>query len=277
MRGLLFLTAGALVAGNALACSNSEGTNAYVGGGCGNTASGALSVVIGGQDNRAVDNNAAVGGGYQNTARAGYSTISGGNLNEISDRGDYASVGGGQLNTALKKHSAVGGGSGNAANGLWASIAGGVGNAAANDNSVILGGQSNQAIRDGAVAAGSFSLALHKRSAAFGFSGSSCTSMGTGTVNFCTANGFYVNGIDITAGGARRLSEEDDEVADFKQSVLESHQQLNENNLALQAKMDDNEAKLQEALTRKAELENRLEVLSNQAAAVIQRMESLKL
>ncbi|MFH0981032.1 MAG: hypothetical protein V2A79_05785 [Planctomycetota bacterium] len=100
--------------------------------------------------NRVTDRYGTVGGGYNNQAGDGagtqsdrmYATVAGGQSNTAS--GSNASVGGGVGNTASGSNSTVAGGDANSANGLRATIGGGWANAAGQD-AFIGGGAANQA------------------------------------------------------------------------------------------------------------------------------------
>lgn len=81
--------------GNVTGSTNFDVTQATVGGGAHNTASGISSTIGGGADNVAYNNDAAIAGGFQN--RAGFrSDVAGGNANAVD--GDYSDIGGGYGN-----------------------------------------------------------------------------------------------------------------------------------------------------------------------------------
>jgi len=174
------------VAGGA---SNSAAANyAAVSGGLGNSATATFSVIGGGSENRAAYSYATIGGGRGNTVAGSYGTISGGGPSDLgnpttsnnqvhddygsvgggggnvtgSDDGDtttqqYATVSGGENNTANNTYSTVGGGSGNVASGYAAEVGGGVENVASNSYAALGGGSGNTAGGSAATVAGGFS------------------------------------------------------------------------------------------------------------------------
>jgi hypothetical protein len=123
--------------------SNSVASGAFgaiVAGGTGNypnTATGGMSVIMGGLDNVA----------------AGFGTVGGGSSNSATN--DSTTVAGGELNSATARHSTVSGGLLNTASGQFSVVAGGIENTASGRWSAIPGGQSNQAGGAHSVAAGS--------------------------------------------------------------------------------------------------------------------------
>lgn len=80
----------------------------------------------------ALGNFATVGGGENNTAEGDWATVSGGKSNKAD--GNFGTVSGGRGNTASKKYSTVGGGKSNAATGTSATVGGGNGNSATKKN-----------------------------------------------------------------------------------------------------------------------------------------------
>ena len=102
---------------------------------------------------------ATVGGGEENTASGSSATVSGGSKNEAS--GSSATVGGGSQNTASQPSTTVGGGVQNAATGSHSTISGGQNNEAAGMRSTIAGGRNN-------VAGGSYSFAVGRQNLAQG-------------------------------------------------------------------------------------------------------------
>lgn len=125
-------------------------------GGCGNTASGLASTVVGGVDNEANQNYSSisggrgnitsgfssfVGGGYQNTASADYSVVAGGSDNLAS--GNYSSVLSGRSNVASDMYSSVASGYCNLASGNYSSVSSGRFNVASGNYSSVLGGACN--------------------------------------------------------------------------------------------------------------------------------------
>lgn len=78
-------------------------SNAFVGGGTDNAATGTLSAIVGGIANRAWGQYSSIGGGFGNEARGNYSTVGGGQHNEA--RGAYTAIPGGRLNEANGSYS----------------------------------------------------------------------------------------------------------------------------------------------------------------------------
>jgi hypothetical protein len=114
---------------------------ATVGGGDGNTASGAGATVGGGGENTASGAGATVGGGRVNTASGESATVGGGGVNTASAEG--ATVGGGQDNTASDLYATVGGGESNIASGWLATVGGGYYDTASGYTSTVGGGYYN--------------------------------------------------------------------------------------------------------------------------------------
>ncbi len=123
-------------------------------------------VVGGGRNNRAGDNTgtttdagyATVSGGESNTASNDYSTVGGGYSNTAS--GTSSTVGGGFDNTASGTSSTVGGGFDNTASGVSSMVGGGVSNTAAGFYSTVGGGQNNTATGDYSAIPGGRGLTL---------------------------------------------------------------------------------------------------------------------
>ena len=86
---------------------------------------------------------ATVGGGERNTARGSSSTVGGGRWNTASDLN--STVGGGGSNTASGRVSTVGGGSSNTASSTNSTVGGGSSNTARSGNSTVGGGFNNTA------------------------------------------------------------------------------------------------------------------------------------
>ncbi len=128
---------------------------ATVSGGKNNIASGARSTVGGGEYNQALGNYATIAGGgpaggiFVNDATDDYTTIGGGaanvagNLNEDTTDATYATVGGGESNSATFEYATIGGGEANAALGKFAIIGGGYYNYVFDDYGTVGGGTSN--------------------------------------------------------------------------------------------------------------------------------------
>jgi trimeric autotransporter adhesin len=175
-----------------------SGIGAFAGGGgfdgttqAGNQAGGAASVVVGGLGNSATNSYDTVGGGYYNLA---------------GGPGGYATVGGGQQNTASGNYATVSGGSGNSASALLTTISGGVGNIASNQEATVAGGYYNTAsgaystvaggelnVAQGAVsfAAGENSLARDHNSFVWGDGTRQSLSQGANTFNVLATGGVY--------------------------------------------------------------------------------------
>lgn len=121
--------------------NSAVGGHSFVGGGYGNTASDHYATVAGGTINIAAGGASTVGGGDHNEVNDFAGTIAGGYYNDAgSDDGDphnasYATVGGGETNSARGKYSTVGGGENNIASGDHATINGGKANFASGDYS----------------------------------------------------------------------------------------------------------------------------------------------
>ncbi len=112
--------------------------------------------VIGGYAGNAVTNGATIAGGgysnegtpYPNTVSDDFGTVSGGAGNTAGEGngiGQFATVAGGEFNTASGRQSSVAGGYYNTASGGQSSVAGGYGNAASGTYSIVAGGLSNTA------------------------------------------------------------------------------------------------------------------------------------
>jgi hypothetical protein len=86
---------------------------------------------------------ATVTGGEQNTASGQGASVSGGAKNTAS--GPFSSVGGGELNTASGGYSSVGGGQNNTASSFFGSVSGGGKNAATGLRASVGGGEANNA------------------------------------------------------------------------------------------------------------------------------------
>jgi hypothetical protein len=148
--------------------NTASGVAAFVGGGWSNTASGDYAAVSGGASNLASGRSATVGGGWNgsdyagNQAQAIASTIGGGYGNIINSAATYATIAGGNRNSASASETFVGGGIGNQATvdravvvGGWyntasvnvAAVGGGAGNVASGAYSVVPGGNGNAAGR----------------------------------------------------------------------------------------------------------------------------------
>lgn len=87
-----------------------------------------------------------VGGGEGNTASGAQATISGGGNNTVD--GVYATIGGGNFNTASGSRSTVCGGSANTATGGWSTIPGGMSNSAGGGYSLAAGQRASVRVGD---------------------------------------------------------------------------------------------------------------------------------
>ena len=108
-----------------------------------NIATGAYSIIAGGNNNTASDIYSVVTGGSCNTASSPGSIIVGGSNNTAS--GVYSNIAGGSYNDTLSSFSSIGGGCCNTASGLGSNVAGGYKNVASGDYSNVAGGQCNTA------------------------------------------------------------------------------------------------------------------------------------
>ncbi len=118
--------------------------------------------VAGGANNRAGNNDAiidnssfaTVGGGENNTASSDHALVAGGGNNSASAA--YAVIGGGRNNVAKGSYSVVSGGKDNQASGIGAFVGGGESNSAANSDATVSGGRSNTAAGDFATIPGGY-------------------------------------------------------------------------------------------------------------------------
>ncbi len=117
---------------------------------------------------------ATVAGGEGNTASGAWSAVGGGDSNKSTDQ--YATVGGGLLNSSLSEYATVGGGYFNSSTNLAATVAGGYLNSASGSYSTVGGGAQNSASGNGAVVAG-------------------------GGINGTTRQGNFATGISSTVSG----------------------------------------------------------------------------
>jgi len=141
-----------------------------VAGGENNAASGNEATVGGGDHNVASGDNATVGGGWENWASAAYATIAGGGPSDPGDpdttrnrvTDDYGTIGGGGNNQAGNggpdpgdaPYATVSGGQDNTAGGYAATVAGGEHNQAAADFATVSGGDTNAATSPNATVGG---------------------------------------------------------------------------------------------------------------------------
>lgn len=122
-------------------------------------ASGLLSVVLGGQRNKATSDYAIVVGGLENTAQTNQYPVVIGGYNNLSS-GAASFVGGGQSNTASSNYSVVCGGGSNNASSNYSTISGGQSNTAStNSHATVMGGSSNTSSGQYSVSSGFGSIA----------------------------------------------------------------------------------------------------------------------
>jgi hypothetical protein len=129
-------------------CNTASGESSFVGGGNTNAASGSASSVSGGNSNAAGGDFATVSGGILNKAFGNYTAILGGLTNLAGDPdelvhtvGQYATISGGNFNTASANTASVSGGYNNVASGVAASVSGGSSNIASGARSSVSGGE----------------------------------------------------------------------------------------------------------------------------------------
>jgi len=158
--------------GTALGNSILSATNAFIGGGQGNTIPGysGWSFIGGGQNNVASSYYAVIAGGDFNNAGY-YGTVGGGSGNTASSDGmvgggeqnvagsAFATVAGGQQNLATNYYATISGGGDNNAFGLGATVGGGGQNSAKGDYAAVGGGDLNSAGFCGTVGGGSNNIA----------------------------------------------------------------------------------------------------------------------
>lgn len=186
-----------------------SGTPNVIGGFPGNQADTAVGATISGGGESGVENDVyddfgAIGGGKNNQAgiddgvadSAHFATVGGGEGNTASD--EWATIGGGNFNTASGFISTVGGGNVNDASGARSTIGGGVANTASGSYSTIAGGSDNVASGDYSFAAGRDSVASNAYSFAFG---RNAIADRAGLVTFTDSN----EGQPSTAGGTDRF------------------------------------------------------------------------
>ena len=117
-----------------------SGANSVISGGNGNLASGAQSVISGGISNTVVGNYHFIGGGFVNTTQTANDGVSicGGGFNTAS--GSWSHIGGGSGITASGSYSFCGSGQNNTSSGSHSAITGGESNTSSAQYSAILGG-----------------------------------------------------------------------------------------------------------------------------------------
>jgi trimeric autotransporter adhesin len=123
---------------------------------------------------------ATIGGGWLNTASNRSATIAGGYANAVA--AESGTIGGGADNLVVGIAGTVAGGAGNRARGLGPSVGGGFGNTAEGDYATIPGGQGNRASGINSLAAGESCVAESLASVAIGYhnhaTGSGATALG---------------------------------------------------------------------------------------------------
>jgi hypothetical protein len=163
-------------------------TDSFIGGGISNSVTDGVGSIGGGWDNTIAGLFAHIGGGRLNDASADYATIAGGGPSDTTDSttrndtknvvvdeygtiggggnnqagssdGDststpFATVSGGENNTASGDHTTIGGGLNNTAGSWNATVSGGKENVASSNNATIAGGRENTADRTGAAVGG---------------------------------------------------------------------------------------------------------------------------
>jgi hypothetical protein len=149
---------GGTVSGGLL--NKADNTYAVVAGGLSNVANGAQSTICGGEDNVANGDYATICGGgptdifdpsTSNRVTDAYGVIAGGGNNQAGDNAgttldaEFATVGGGNQNTASGEYSFIGGGSSNIASYEYATICGGENITITGRNATVAGGYSNEA------------------------------------------------------------------------------------------------------------------------------------
>ena len=151
--------------------------------------------VIGGSFNSIAPGSAGniIAGGYGNYIGSTYATISGGVYN--TNTGEYATVGGGWLNTAGYL-ATVSGGWANTASGNYATVGGGYGNTAGAYYATVLGGFGNSATGQGSFAAGQNASTVYKGSFIWGDGSRAATGGGTNHFDVLATGGvnFFVGG-----------------------------------------------------------------------------------
>lgn len=123
----------------------------------------------------ALNSYATIAGGNGNTASTSYSFVGGGQTNEAKTN-SYAAVVGGLSNDATGTYSFVGGGQTNKASGDRSTVGGGINNDATNDMAVIGGGNGNDATgSESAICGGSYNDATGSQSFVGGGGGNKAT------------------------------------------------------------------------------------------------------
>jgi hypothetical protein len=214
--------------------NTASAANATIAGGFDNTATGTQSTIGGGSDNLADGNASTIGGGYFNQVLADFATIAGGGP---TDPNNSPFTG----NVVTDNHGTIGGGGNNQAgddssvttNATFATVGGGQNNTASGANATVSGGENN-------IAAGDFSVAVgrnvrinadHDGAFLFGdqiaflfnsVSANEFAARATGGVRFVTAvdgAGTPTAGAILPAGGGAWLALSDANLKDNFQPV----------------------------------------------------------
>ncbi len=203
-----------------------DGTTSTVGGGASNHASGGGSAVGGGWSNTASGVFATVPGGVSNTASADYATIAGGGRsdpnnastgNRVTD--NYGTVGGGGNNqagdggdTTSSTYATVGGGQSNTASGTLATVGGGQSNNASS-YATVGGGQNNNASGGGATVGGGYGSIASGGYATVGGGSSNTASSNYATVGGGQSNTASADYATVSGGDGNQASAEGATVA----------------------------------------------------------------
>lgn len=193
-------------------------------------ASGNLSTIVGGVNNRAYGAAVFIGGGSGNVAGGldNYQTIVGGNSNTITAAGG-SFIGGGQSNTVSNgsgtgycvivgglgnlsnggTYNTIGGGSSNTVSSSYSTVSGGQSNTAStNTHATVVGGQSNTSSGQHSVSGGSNNVASGNRSTAFGNTNtvSGQESLASGLQNNVSGTRSFATGYSNTLSGGHSIA-----------------------------------------------------------------------
>lgn len=147
-----------------------DGEYSSMAGGTNNVVRGDYSFMGGGQENTISNHYGVIAGGSLNSIKGKWSSIGGGRYNKAGEgyNDDYATIGGGWLNTAAAFGTTVGGGHRNSATASGATIAGGAYTVASGPWSALGGGYLNVADGRYAVVGGGVSNETHDDYASVG-------------------------------------------------------------------------------------------------------------
>jgi hypothetical protein len=134
--------------------NTASASNSGVFGGDNNTATGGRGVVIGGSLNAVSSNSGAILGGGENIVAANGSVVLGGAQNEIENTGSGGAILGGTENKVTGANGIVAGGDKNKAVGLDSGAFGGTLNESEGQNSIVAGGDENKAVGENSIVAG---------------------------------------------------------------------------------------------------------------------------